>query len=74
VFSKCGTGGEVKNDADSELEFVQWQACKSTSPPVPHLGNSACLLLKNRELTEGRGSNIASEPLMYNMGQMTTLF
>ena len=26
VCTKSGTGGEVKNDAHSELEFVQWQA------------------------------------------------
>jgi len=26
LFPKCGTGGEVKNNTHSELEFVQWQA------------------------------------------------
>jgi hypothetical protein len=26
LFTKSGTGGEVENDAHSELEFVQWQA------------------------------------------------
>ena len=31
------TGGEVRNEAHPELELVEMQACKSTSPPVANL-------------------------------------
>ena len=33
--SPYGIGGEVKNDAHSELELARYQARKSTSPPIP---------------------------------------
>src|SRR5258707_1229304 len=43
-MATSGTGGEVKNDAHFELEFVGFQPGKPTSPPVP-LQGAYCLLV-----------------------------
>jgi hypothetical protein len=34
VFRAFDTGGEVKTAAHAELEFIGFQAQKSTSPPI----------------------------------------
>jgi hypothetical protein len=47
-LTEFDTGGEVKNGAHSELEFVGFRARKSTSPPVSNVRTSPPEREKNR--------------------------